>query len=83
MNKLDRAIAAIKHADDGYKLGRVLSKDRHFWYVKYKQAGSKVEGYLYNDNEFVRAFKVTPKNGEIAVDIGTGSGVKIRFEVEA
>ena len=44
--------------------------------------GGRANGQLLYCGELEREFDVMVRNNYIAVDIGTGSGVKVRFRVE-
>lgn len=49
----------------------------------YTLSGSeRAKGSIYHAGRHVRDFDVAVRNNHIAVDIGTGSGVKVRFRVE-
>jgi hypothetical protein len=60
---------------------QAATADREEWHVEYDRVGKNVVGTLFKDNEIVRKnFIVKLENGYFNVDIGTGSGVKIKFK---
>jgi len=67
------------------RTAKATNRDREDWYVDYLVEGNWAMGSLYtlSDGQVWRdKFKVQIKNGRFNVDIGTGSGVKVTFQVE-
>jgi hypothetical protein len=57
------------------------TRDREEWHVEYDRVGKNVVGTLFQGQEVRRkTFIVKLENGYFNVDIGTGSGVKIKFK---
>lgn len=58
-----------------------LTKDREEWHVEYDSIGGhRAVGSLFRAGEIVRrTFNVKIEGSFFEVDIGTGSGVKIKF----
>lgn len=57
-----------------------VSPHRENWIAHYDIVGPRAVGSMFNGHELVRrTFKVKFLNGQFAVDVGTGSGVKVKF----
>ena len=54
---------------------------RKDWYVTARLVDERAVGNMYCGSRVVREnFSVKVRNGKFAVDIGTGSGVKVNFD---
>jgi hypothetical protein len=59
-----------------------INRFRCGWTADYVIVDNRVTGDLFQDGSLVRHFKnVKISDGRFKVDIGTGSGVKVTFEV--
>ena len=59
-----------------------VTRGRSGWIADVQLQGDRAVGTLYHSGKVARAqFNVAVKNGEFLVDIGTGSGVKIKFRM--
>lgn len=58
-----------------------VTENRERWFVRYDLIGDRVVGSMFNGSELVRkTFNVGIEFGAaFHVDVGTGSGVKIKF----
>lgn len=66
---------------------KAINKNRNHWWVEVaihpSSSGDRATGTLYQGWNKIRTFDVGVRNGRFNVDIGTGSGVKVTFQLEA
>lgn len=59
---------------------QATNRDREGWRVEYTVEKGRARGKMFDGDRIVREdFNVAIKDGKFAVDVGTGSGVKVAF----
>ena len=63
-----------------------VTSGRRAWTARFHtytlDGSDRAKGSVYHAERHVRDFDVVVRSNHISVDIGTGSGVKVRFRVE-